>query len=103
MRTSTPTATLKIAGAQFYEWPPDYPIVGDALSLAHNPDNRHDSNAIEIIAESGDHSTQIGHIPAAAAAVMVLLSRHTGMPVEVLFGADLSDGQQVNLYVRHKF
>jgi HIRAN domain len=74
--------TLKIAGTKFYTTAT--PEKGSKLTLRSNPDNRYDSNAIEILDKDGN---QLGHVPAAAAAVMTLYAQKVGYPVGKLFEA----------------
>ena len=84
---------FKIAGTKYYN--NDY-RVGSKITLEHDPSNVHDSNAIKVLNEDGD---QLGHVPAAAAAVMMLLSQRADLSIAELFyaTADYDDSFSMDL------
>jgi hypothetical protein len=85
---------LKIAGTKFYHT--ECPPAGTKLVLKSNPDNQYDSNAIEVRDDEGD---QLGHVPAAAAALMTLLAQEIGHPVEEIFEAKMEYDENFTLAV----
>lgn len=86
---------LKIAGTKFYHT--ECPPAGTELVLKSNPENAYDSNAIEVRDDEGD---QLGHVPAAAAALMTLIAQETGHPVGEIFEAKMEYEENFTLTVR---
>ena len=84
--------TLKIAGSRYYAGV--LPKPGSVLILDAEPSNPHDPNAIKILNLDEE---QLGHVPAAAAALMTLVSQETGHPVYVLFEAKMRQGEEFSL------
>lgn len=72
----TPFFTTEVAGLQFYEYyllddltnEPIRPKFGERIELVRQPDNRHDSNAVEVWYKNGQH--QLGHLPRDIAALV---------------------------------